>query len=116
MSARNKRGWLNVLLLIVNYLILTWFALKVSAATAAPLVISVPERCLPIGIRGKSGGIEVYTKNVKRMFIPDVCKTNPPARLWVDGNDRAVTCGSEPNPLLLTTKVETVQFVRLGKC
>jgi hypothetical protein len=87
-----------------------------SQARATPLVISVPERCLPIGIRGKAGGVEVYTRNVKRLTIPDVCKGNPPARLWTDGNDRAVTCGNEPNPLTLTTKVETVQFVRLGKC
>lgn len=116
MSVRERRGWASAILLILNFLVLTAFSVYVGKVQGMPLVISVPERCAPIGIRGKSGGIEVYTKNVKRMTIPDVCKGNPPARLWTDGNDRAVTCGSEPNPLTLTTKVETVQFVRLGKC
>lgn len=116
MSAPEKKGWVNVGLLIVNYLVLLWFSLLVARAQAAPLVISVPERCMPIGIKGRAGGVEVYTKNVKRLTIPDVCKGNPPARLWVDGGDRAITCGSEPNPLTTNTAVETVQFVRLGKC
>lgn len=114
--ASDRRKWVNAVLLIANYLLLLRFSLYVSAVTATPLVISVPERCLPIGIKGKSGGIEVYTRNVKRLTIPNVCAGNPPARLWTDGGDRAVTCGNEPNPLLLNTAVETVQFVRLGKC
>lgn len=115
-NERRGRAWFNAVLLIINYLLLTAFSLYVGMVQGTPLVISVAERCAPIGIKGKNGGVEVYTKGVKRMFIPDVCKTKPPARLWSDGSDRAVTCGSEPNPLTLNTKVETVQFVRLGKC
>jgi hypothetical protein len=112
----DDRAWVNALLLVLNYLVLTAFSIYVGAAQAAPLVISVPERCAPVGIKGKGGGIEVYTKNVKRLTVPDVCAGNPPARLWVDGNDRAVTCGSESNPLTTNTPLQTVQFVRLGKC
>jgi hypothetical protein len=113
---RRGRAWFNAILLIINFLLLTAFSLYVGAVQGTPLVISVAERCLPIGIAGKNGGVEIYTRNVKRLTVPNVCAGNPPARLWRDGNDRAVTCGNEPNPLGLNTKVETVQFVRLGKC
>lgn len=116
MSAPEKRSWGAALLLVVNYLVLLWFALKVSAATASPLVISISERCLPIGISGKDGGIDIYAKQRKVLRVPEVCKNNPPARLWRDGNDRAVTCGTEPNPLTSTAPIQAVQYVRIGKC
>ena len=108
-------GTFMYILILMGLVVLFLFSFP-GCARATPLVVSVPERCLPIGIKGKGGGIEVYTRNIKRLTVPNVCKDNPPARLWTDGNDRAVTCGSEPNPLTLTTKVETVQFIRLGKC
>jgi len=116
MSARERRGWVNAGLLVLNFLVLTAFSVYVGAVQGAPLVISVPDRCAPIGIVGKGGGVEVYTKNIKRMTIADVCKNNPPARLWKDGVDRAITCGGEANPLTTDTPLQTVQFVRLGKC
>lgn len=104
------------LYLILASLVILLLGYCAPVRAAPPLVISVAERCLPIGIKGSKGGIDVYAKSVKVLRIADVCKTNPPARLWTDGTDRAVTCGNEPNPLTRTDPIQTVQFVRIGKC